>query len=163
MVHDSDLIPLLVSACLLGERVRYDGKEISYSGVAQLSEHGYRLIPLCPEVAGGLPVPRAAAEIVNRVGDASRRCVKNCLGEDVSAQFYRGAELALALVREHNISIAILKESSPSCGSSQIHDGTFSHRRIAGAGITTELLRANGVTVISELQLERLEAIAGNI
>lgn len=150
--------PLLVSACLLGDRVRYDAQLANDNSVIALANRGYHLIPVCPEVAGGLSVPRAAAEIVAcEGGSGARRCVRNCRSEDVSEQFYRGAEAALALTREHGITTAVLKESSPSCGSSQIHDGTFSRRRIAGEGITTELLRANGVRVLSEQQLDLLD------
>lgn len=148
--------PLLVSACLLGEAVRYDGKALPYPEIAELDERGYWLVPCCPEVAGGLPVPRAAAEICHTDGDSSHRCVMNCRGEDVTLQFNRGAEAALALVKQHGIVTAILKEGSPSCGSQQIYDGSFSGRHVSGEGVTTALLRFYGVRVLSELRLSEL-------
>ncbi len=148
--------PLLISACLMGEKVRYDGKALPHTEIAALCDQGYVLIPFCPEVAGGLPVPRAAAEICNKAGASSRCCVKNCAGDDVTAQFYQGAEAALTQVKKDGIATAILKEGSPSCGSRQIYDGSFSGQRIAGAGITTALLQAHGIRVLSELRLDEL-------
>ncbi len=155
MVTTSEKV-LLVSACLLGETVRYDGKALPHTEISRLCDQGYVLLPFCPEVAGGLPVPRAAAEICNDADASSRRCVKNCCGADVTAQFYKGAAAALAQVKEHGITTAILKEGSPSCGSREIYDGSFSGQRIAGEGITTTLLQAHGVRVLSELRLDEL-------
>jgi uncharacterized protein YbbK (DUF523 family) len=147
---------ILVSRCLLGHRVRYDG---GASGPFDPFQHWLdegRVVPLCPEVAGGLPTPRPAAEIPGgqgaRVldGDAA---VITTEGEDVSAQFLSGAYQALALVREHGIRIAVLKANSPSCGNLLTYDGTFSGVKVSGEGVTAALLKRNGVRVFSELEL----------
>jgi uncharacterized protein YbbK (DUF523 family) len=147
---------ILVSRCLLGHRVRYDG---GASGPFDPLQHWLdegRVVPLCPEVAGGLPTPRPAAEIPGgqgaRVldGDAA---VVTTEGEDVSAQFLSGAYQALALVREHGIRIAVLKANSPSCGNLLTYDGTFSGVKVSGEGVTAALLKRNGVRVFSELEL----------
>lgn len=157
---------LLVSACLLGDPVRYDGKSkpLQHGRLSRLVEAG-RVIPFCPEVAGGLPVPRPAAEIVTGDGaavlDAETRVVTRD-GADVSDYFLCGARQALALCRQHGIRVALLTESSPSCGSGQIYDGSFTRRPIAGSGVTTALLRRHGIAVFSQHQLDqalaRLEA-----
>ncbi|MFO0600321.1 MAG: DUF523 domain-containing protein [Myxococcaceae bacterium] len=139
---------VLVSACLLGDRVRYDGqgKWIDHPVLARWLREG-RVVKVCPEVAGGLGIPRPPAE---RRG---AHVVTNG-GEDVTKAFEFGAAIALKLVQEHGVTVAVLKENSPSCGSSAINDGTFTKTRIAGAGVTTELLRRHGVKVFSELELE---------
>ncbi len=141
---------LLVSACLLGEPVRYDGKSKPLaSQTLETLQKQNRIIAFCPEVAAGLVSPRQPAEI-QYVGD----CVKTVTGEDVTEAFQSGARLALAICRQSSIRIAILTELSPSCGSSQIYDGSFSRRLIEGAGITTSLLRANGIIVFNQYQIE---------
>jgi len=143
---------ILVSACLLGEKVRYDGqsKEVYADVLRQWRDEG-RLIVLCPEMAGGLPVPRPAAEIQ---GDK----VISCLGDDVTDAFVRGANKAVALCQAHHIRVAILKEGSPSCGLTQINDGTFQRIKIAGQGMTTKALEGIGVRVFNELQLDAAKA-----
>ena len=133
---------LLVSACLLGTPCRYDGKSKKNEAVCALAER-FELIPVCPEVYGGLPTPRPPAE---RCGDR----VMTEAGADVTAQYRRGAEAALQLARLYNCRAAILKANSPSCGSGTIYDGTFRHRRISGDGLTAALLKANGVQVYNE-------------
>ncbi|WP_434699084.1 DUF523 domain-containing protein [Pseudomonas sp. D1-1] len=147
---------ILVSRCLLGHRVRYDG---GARGPFDLLQHWLdegRLVPLCPEVAGGLPTPRPAAEIPGgqgaRVLDGNAAVITT-EGEDVSAQFLSGAYQALALAREHGIRIAVLKANSPSCGNLLTYDGTFSGVKIRGEGVTAALLKRNGVRVFSELEL----------
>ncbi|WP_434627317.1 DUF523 domain-containing protein [Pseudomonas sp. Z1-29] len=147
---------ILVSRCLLGHRVRYDG---GASGPFDLLQHWLdegRVVPLCPEVAGGLPTPRPAAEIPGgqgaRVLDGNAAVITT-EGEDVSAQFLSGAYQALALVREHGIRIAVLKANSPSCGNLLTYDGTFSGVKVRGEGVTAALLKRNGVRVFSELEL----------
>ena len=153
---------ILVSACLLGERVRYDGGDCRQSGlIAQWQSEG-RLIAICPEVAGGLSVPRPPAEMV--LGDADfvlRGCGKICTehGADVTDAFVDGAEKALAQCMRHGIKIAILKEGSPSCGVSRVHDGAFSGIKIKGEGVTARLLRRHGVRVFSESEVERVAAL----
>lgn len=117
-----DRPPVLVSACLLGQGVRYDGRDKrSHHPVLQAWLAQGRVLPLCPEVAGGLPVPRLPAEIEAGAGGAAVRAgvarVYDARGGDVTAAFARGAEAALALVRQHGVRMAVLKAGSPSCGS----------------------------------------------
>lgn len=145
---------ILVSECLYGGRiVRYDGREKTETHPAFLrwKEEG-RLVPVCPEVAGGLPVPRTDAQ---RQGDR----VISRKGEDVTAQYARGAEEALRLAEEHDVLFCILKESSPSCGSSVIYDGSFSGGKIPGQGLTAEKLWEAGFTVFSENEIDQAEML----
>ncbi|RJG49450.1 DUF523 domain-containing protein [Motilimonas pumila] len=142
---------VLVSACLLGAPVRYDGtsKAVQHPLLSRWQQEG-RLIALCPEQAGGLSTPRAPAE---RQGER----VITVQGQDVTAAFLRGAQHALSTCLRHNISFAILKENSPSCGVTQAYDGSFQGQLVTGEGVTTALLRQHGIAVFSEQQLERLE------
>ncbi|WP_334598480.1 DUF523 domain-containing protein [Pseudomonas alvandae] len=147
---------ILVSRCLLGHRVRYDGGASGpFDQLQQWLDEG-RVVPLCPEVAGGLPTPRAAAEIPGGQGaqvldgDAA---VITTDGEDVTVQFLSGAHQALDLVREHGIRIAVLKANSPSCGNLLTYDGTFSGVKVSGEGVTAALLKRHGVRVLNELEL----------
>jgi uncharacterized protein YbbK (DUF523 family) len=145
---------ILISACLLGERVRYDGKinAIDSKLLKQwLTES--RVVSICPEVCGGLSIPRPPAEIQT---DGS---VKTQAGTDVSAAFQKGAQEALALALKFNIKVAILTEKSPSCGSSQIYNGQFERQLIAGEGLTAKLLRAHGISVFNQFQLDKVEAL----
>ena len=154
---------VLVSACLLGERVRYHGGDarIGHPTLRRWHEEG-RLVPLCPEVTGGLTTPRPAAEIT--VTPEGRR-VLTAAGQDVTGAFERGAEAAADACAAHGIRIAILKDGSPSCGSRSIHDGSFSGRRLDGEGVTTARLRAAGVRIFSETEIDAatdyLQALAG--
>ena len=155
---------LLVSRCLLGHRVRYDGGASGpYDQLAKWQEEG-RVIALCPEVAGGLPTPRAAAEIPGGQGVevlSGRAPVITTDGEDVTAAFVSGAQQALELVKQHGIRIAILKANSPSCGNRLTYDGSFSGTKVAGQGVTAALLSAAGVQVFNELELaEAAQALA---
>jgi uncharacterized protein YbbK (DUF523 family) len=147
---------ILVSRCLLGHRVRYDGGASGpFDQLQRWIDEG-RVVPLCPEVAGGLPTPRAAAEIPGgQGGDVldGQAAVITTEGEDVSAQFLSGAYQALELVQQHDIRIAVLKANSPSCGNLLTYDGTFSGVKITGEGVTAALLRRHGVRVFSELEL----------
>ena len=143
---------ILISACLMGENVRYNGKNSKKSsGIIQKWREDDRLVVLCPEVAGGLSVPRLPAEV-----QPDGRII-NIEAEDVTAAFQQGAEKALSLCREHDIRIAILKEGSPSCGSSLINDGHFSSTKILGQGVTTQLLEEHGIFVFSENELDQAE------
>ncbi|WP_223517901.1 DUF523 domain-containing protein [Pseudomonas sp. GL-B-19] len=152
---------ILVSRCLLGHRVRYDGGASGpFDQLQQWLDEG-RVVPLCPEVAGGLPTPRAAAEIPGGQGAEvldGQACVITTEGEDVSAEFLSGAYQALELVQKHGIRIAVLKANSPSCGNLLTYDGSFSGVKVTGEGVTAALLRRNGVQVFSELELA--EAVA---
>ena len=155
---------VLVSRCLLGHRVRYDGGASGpYPQLAQWQAEG-RVIALCPEVAGGLPTPRAAAEIPGGQGVevlAGRAPVMTTEGEDVTAAFVSGAHQALELVERHGIRIAILKANSPSCGNRQTYDGSFSGVKVEGQGVTAALLTRAGVQVFSELELEEAAKALG--
>ena len=148
---------ILVSACMMGQKVRYNASDVSTDDalIEQWRRQG-RLIPFCPELAGGFPVPRPPAEIETGKGgeavlDQGARVLENS-GDDVTRYFRRGAELTLDAVKAHGIKLAILKEGSPSCGSAEIYDGTFSGKSIPGVGVTTALLKRNGIKVFSEQQ-----------
>lgn len=148
---------ILVSACLLGEVVRYDGTQFATdSQLARWQQQG-RLVSVCPEVAGGLPVPRSPAEIVGGDGGqvlAGDAQVIVATREPVTDYFLRGAFKALALCEKHQIQLAILKSRSPSCGNEQCYDGGFNRRLVEGQGVTAALLQQHGIRVFSELQLE---------
>ena len=143
---------ILISACLLGERVRYHGGDalIQHPILQRWALEG-RLVLLCPEVAGGLTTPRPAAEIMTR---ADGRRVLTAMGHDVTAAFERGAEAAVEACAANGIRVAILKDASPSCGSRTIYDGTFTGRRIDGPGVTAARLAETGITIFSEVEIE---------
>ncbi|WP_458378790.1 DUF523 domain-containing protein [Pseudomonas chlororaphis] len=152
---------ILVSRCLLGHRVRYDGGASGlFDQLASWQAEG-RVVALCPEVAGGLPTPRAAAEIPGGQGGEVLDGLAQVItteGEDVSAEFLSGARQALELVREHGIRIAVLKANSPSCGNLLTYDGSFSGVKVSGEGVTAALLKRAGVQVFSELELAEAAA-----
>jgi len=133
---------LLVSACLLGTRCNHEGGHSRRPAVEALAAT-HRLVPICPEACGGLPTPRPAAEIV---GDR----VVNVDGDDVTDGYTRGAQAAVEVARAVGAARAVLKARSPSCGSAQIYDGTFSRILRTGEGITAAALRAAGIEVVSE-------------
>ena len=139
---------ILISACLVGDKVRYDGKSQYHPLIKDLLQK-YELVPFCPEVEGGLKTPRVPSEIRNDK-------VINQEGRDVTRQFNEGAELALNICKYPHIKIAILKDGSPSCGSTEIHNGLFDGRMIRGKGVTTKLLEQNGIKVYSEKEIEQL-------
>lgn len=139
---------ILISACLVGDKVKYNGTDNYNEKIQQLLEK-YELVPFCPEVEGGLSIPRKPSE---RVRDR----VKMVDGRDVTRQFELGAEKALNICQYLGIKIAILKERSPSCGSHEIHDGSFSNKLIKGEGVTTELLKRKGITVLNEDEIDTL-------
>lgn len=137
---------ILVSACLLGAACRYDGAAKGHPLAGELCRR-HQVIPVCGEIYGGLPTPRTPAE---RQGEK----VMTRDGRDVSAEYRRGAEEVLRLARLTGAELAILKERSPSCGSGQIYDGSFSGRLTEGWGVTAQLLRENGIPVIGESKLD---------
>jgi len=146
---------ILVSACFLGELVRYNGKVKGFvHPLFQKWQEERRLVSFCPEVSGGLPIPRPPAEIQP---DSNK--IITCNGDDVTEAFLKGANMALSLCKKHNIKYALLKESSPSCGSTNIYDGTFTQSKISGQGVTTRVLQENGIRVFSELNIEDLATL----
>ncbi len=155
---------VLVSACLAGAAVRYNAAAVRPDELWLGRIAGEcRLLPFCPEVAAGLPVPRQPAEIVGGDGRdvlLGRASVRDARGLDLSAVFREGAELALEICRENCITVAILAENSPSCGSSSIYDGSFTGRRVAGNGVTSARLIDSGIVVYSQQQVDELLAHA---
>lgn len=135
---------ILVSACLYGECTKYDGGNniLKHPLFLKWKNMG-ELVPVCPEMLGGLPCPRKASELC---GDR----VINTEGADVTAMFGKGAEETLRIARENNVIFAILKQGSPSCGCKKIYDGTFSGNKISGMGVAARLLTDNGIVVFDE-------------
>ena len=143
---------ILVSACFLGDKVRYDAGDnrLTHQLIESWKKES-RLVSFCPEVAGGLCTPRSAAEILYH------DVVINKVGENVSQAFLDGANETLKLCQRKKIKYALMKESSPSCGSTTIYDGSFNNKKIFGEGITVSLLRKNGIKVFSEFTIDLLE------
>ena len=141
-------VNIAISACLLGKNCRYDGASKTYEKIDELKEK-YNLIPICPEVLGGLSTPRVPSEIV---GDK----VINKDGFDNTMYFVNGAKKALDICIKNNCRIAILKESSPSCGVNLIYDGSFSGKKIKGMGITSRQLKAFGIKIYTEDEIDNL-------
>ena len=139
---------LLVSACLLGMHCRYDGRGKLCPGILALGEK-HQLLPLCPELMGGLPIPRPPAE------QQGERIV-NCRGRDVTGDFRQGAQQVLRLARLWGAEAAVLKERSPSCGKDEIYDGSFQGRLVPGQGILARYLREAGLPVYGETEIGRL-------
>lgn len=133
---------VLVSACLLGENCKYSGgNNLCPALLDWLQREGHEAVPVCPEVLGGLPVPRTPAELVNGVVTARD-------GRSVDREYRRGAEAALEIARREGAELAVLQPRSPSCGVRQVYDGTFSGRRVDGQGVFARLLRKNGFRVL---------------
>lgn len=155
---------ILVSACLLGEKVRYNGSDVKMSNTVlmELAAH-FSLIPCCPELEGGLSVPRLPAEITAEEETGGESVLKGLArvitveGDDVTEHFLLGAKATLKICKSQDIRFAILTERSPSCGSGKIYDGTFTGRLVPGAGVTAALLRNNGIKVYNQDQLEELK------
>lgn len=147
----------LISACLVGENVRYDGKNCETHPLKQLVLAKQAVI-ICPEIAGGLSTPRLAAEIVG--GDGldvlnGHAQVIDQAGHDQRAAFIEGAYQALRLAQHFQVTHVVLKANSPSCGTQQIYDGRFSGTRIAGQGVTAALLTQHGFSVMDENEFLR--------
>ncbi|MFJ6214925.1 DUF523 domain-containing protein [Streptomyces sp. NPDC092296] len=139
--------PVLVSACLHGVPCRYDGR--ATGGPGEVADGG-RVVPFCPEVAGGLPTPRRPAEIVGGDGHEvldGRARVLDDRGTDVTEEFLRGAHRALAAARRAGCGSAVLMPRSPSCGRGVVYDGSFSGARRTGDGVTAALLERHGIPV----------------
>ena len=131
---------IMVSACLLGENCKYSGGNNRDARVLAFIE-GHEIIPVCPEVMGGLPTPRLPAEIVS--GE-----VINCEGVSVDREFRLGAQKALEIAVQEKIDLAILQSRSPSCGTKEIYDGTFSGEKIPGRGVFAGMLMDHGFAVL---------------
>ena len=154
---------ILVSSCLLGEDVKYDGGNNSVALNPKVSFSLKELFmdilceneiySFCPEVSGGLKTPRTPAEIIKR---DKPFIVQTQNGEDVTINFLLGAKKALDLCNEEGIKVALLKSNSPSCGNIKTYDGTFSNTLIDGVGLSAKLLKENGVTVFNEEELKEL-------
>ncbi len=130
---------IIVSACLLGQKCKYNGGD-NYSEKLADFLKGHEVIPVCPEVAGGLPVPRLSCEI-------SGGEVINTAGENKTREFAEGARLCLQIAKDNHVDMAILQSRSPSCGVDQIYDGSFSGRLISGSGVFARLMIENGFKV----------------
>ena len=144
---------ILISACLLGNKVRYDGRDnlLDHPVIHRWQEEG-RMVPVCPEIAGGLPTPRAPAEILNKFP----LHIVTDDGEDVTPEFLAGAEHSVKLAQQQGCCCALLKSRSPSCGNVEIYDGHFNGTIVPGSGATADELMRNGVPVFNERQLEQL-------
>lgn len=152
---------ILISACLLGRPVRYDGKgKPLHDPIVDRWKAEGRLVGFCPEQAGGLPTPRPPAEIEGGMnGDdvlAGRARVLEVTGGDVTEEFVEGGRKAVAFAREQDCRFALLIDGSPSCGSGFIYDGSFSGARHPGFGVTAALMRRAGIEVFSPRQIEDL-------
>lgn len=139
---------ILISACLVGDKVNYKGEGKYCPDVEKLKEK-YELVLFCPEFEGGLPIPRKPSEI--RGSQVIREDGKN-----VTREFEKGANKALALCKYLGIYKAVLKENSPSCGTHTIHNGYFNDGKIKGMGVTARILKANGIEVFSEAEIDKL-------
>ncbi len=155
---------ILISSCLLGENVRYDGGNSSITEGSSFTFSQKELFmdilceneiySFCPEVFGGLGTPRISAEIIK---NSKPFLVQNTESKDVTINFLLGAKGALELCQNENIKVALLKANSPSCGNEMTYDGTFSGKLIENTGLTARLLKENGIEVFNENQLKRLK------
>lgn len=136
---------ILVSSCLLGINCKYNGDNNKNEKVLDYIKDK-EVIPVCPEILGGLCTPREPSE---RVGDK----VKTSTGKDVTKEYYKGAKETLYLAKLFNVKKALLKAKSPSCGNKKIYDGSFQENIIAGQGVTAQLLIENGIEVINENEI----------
>lgn len=136
---------IAVSACLLGENCKYNGGN-NYSEKVIDYIKGHEVVSVCPEVLGGLSIPREPAEIVNGI-------VSHKDGTSVDKEFHQGAEIALKIVKEQQVDLVILQSRSPSCGVNTIYDGSFSGKIISGQGVFVDLLQKNGIKVIDVADL----------
>jgi len=148
-------VSILVSACLLGTRCRYDGSHKLHEKVSALRRNpNVKLIPICPEVLGGLTIPHEPSE--QKEGRVISRD-----GRDVTEEFILGAQKALEIATRHDCRYAILKERSPSCGKGEIYDGSFTGKLVPGNGVSAALLMQHGVKVYGESELDELIAELG--
>lgn len=151
---------ILVSACLAGCEVRYDGGDLPVADTRfSKIQRKHQLVPFCPEVSAGLPIPRAPAEITGGDGEAvlaGNAKIIDTNKVDLTEQFIAGAQSALEKCQSEGIRFAILAEKSPSCGSNYIYDGSFSGTKVPGAGCTAALLRQHGIQIFSQHEIDQL-------
>ncbi|MFN2235157.1 MAG: DUF523 domain-containing protein [Anaerolineales bacterium] len=151
---------ILVSACLLGELVRYNSEILpDCPSILKDWEREGRLILVCPEILGGLPVPRAPSEIQGGEGKdvvAGIAKVININGQNVTNAYLTGAREALRLAEENGVEYAILKAHSPSCGNQMIYDGSFTGSFTEGQGVTAALLVHSGIQVFNEKEIDQI-------
>ncbi|RKL67347.1 hypothetical protein CR203_08205 [Salipaludibacillus neizhouensis] len=143
---------ILVSSCLAGLQIRNNGTHSLNNTIKELVEAN-KAVTICPELLGGFSTPREPAEIIGGEGDdvlAGKGRVIDRSGNDVSDLYIKGAYATLEKAKEINAEIVVLKENSPSCGSSTIYNGEFAGKKIVGNGVTSALLKRNGIQVISE-------------
>ena len=153
---------IAVSACLLGEACRYDGRSKPCARVQELGADGHELVPVCPEVAGGLPTPRTPCEIVRAPWMESKKAhtaderswtILDASGTDRTAAYARGAQAELARAKEAGCELAILKAKSPSCGIGRVYDGTFTGTLTSGDGVAAALFKQAGIPTTDENHL----------
>jgi uncharacterized protein YbbK (DUF523 family) len=142
---------LLISSCLVGENVRYDGSNNCIEELEKLKQY-FELHYICPEVQSGMSIPRNPCEITS----AKPLMIQDKVGIDQTIYFEKGAIIALEICKINQIKLALLKAKSPSCGNKEIYDGTFTNTLINGMGITTKYLQENGIVVFNEYQIKDL-------
>ena len=144
-------IKVLISACLLGDNVKYSGgNNLTPELVTLLEKYNVKIVKICPECFAGLPIPRVPSEIL---GDK----VFSKDGRDITEEFLKGAEISYIIAKKNKIDFVILKERSPSCGSSYIYDGSFSGKVIQGQGFTARKLNEENIVIFSEENLKEIE------
>jgi uncharacterized protein YbbK (DUF523 family) len=158
---------ILVSSCLLGFKVRYNGSDAEVQDqIWKRWQKEGRLVSLCPELAAGFSVPRPPAEIVGGEGEnvlAGRAQILEDVGSDVTELFILGAKKTLEFAQRQGLELAILTDGSPSCGSSYIYDGTFTGNRKKGKGVVTSLLEQHGIRIFADHQLLEADAYVKSI
>lgn len=145
-------LKIAVSACLLGDNVRYDGQSKQCEQVVNLcSLDDIEVLKICPEMSGGLPCPREPSEIEKKTFR-----IYSSSGKDVTNQFNTGAQRTLKYCLNNKVTLAVLKSNSPSCGKNHVYDGSFSGTLVEGSGVTAKLLQENGIQVFDETEVEEL-------
>jgi uncharacterized protein YbbK (DUF523 family) len=148
---------ILISACLIGKHVRYDGKVLPHdSPIFEQWKKAGRIVPVCPEVDAGMTVPRTPCEIFSGDGFdviSGKTNVYSKNGINVTEYFLKGANIALTICNKYDIRVALLAELSPSCGSRMIYDGSFLEKKIEGVGVTTALLQLNKIRVFNQFEV----------
>ena len=142
---------LLISSCLIGENVKYNGGNNLICNIHNL-KNNFELFALCPETLGGMTIPREPCEIQN----TNPLIIQNKTGQDMTKYFLKGAKRVLAFVQKHNIKYALLKSNSPSCGNKKVYNGTFNKILINLQGVTSKILQKNNIIVYNEKEIGKL-------